>query len=82
MGNFTINFKHLTDNLLGSSFIFMAAPLTLNKAGLFEGPRSLLDFLSGFLSQTFANHRTAAERGGHFFNFSLPLPRASQALRH
>ena len=27
-------------------------------------------------------HRTAGEGGGHFFNSSLPLPSASQTLRH
>ena len=27
-------------------------------------------------------HRTAGEGGGHFFNSSLPLPPASQTLRH
>ena len=37
-------------------------------------------FNLGFLSRTFTNHRTAGE--GHFFNSSLPLPPASQALRH
>ena len=36
----------------------------------------------GFLSRTFANHRTAGEGGGHFFNSSLPLPSASQTFRH
>ena len=35
----------------------------------------------GFLLRTFTNHRTAEEGGGHF-NSSLPLPPASQALRH
>ena len=40
-------------------------------------------FYLGFLSQkTFTNHRTAGEGGGHFFNSSLPLPSASQTLRH
>ena len=33
----------------------------------------------GFLSRTFANHRTAGEGRGHFFNSSLPLPPASPA---
>ena len=37
-------------------------------------------FLSGFLSRTFTNHRTAGEGGGHFFNSSVPLPPASQTL--
>ena len=39
-------------------------------------------FYLGFLSWTFTNHRTAGEGGGHFFNSSLPLPPASQTLRH
>ena len=39
-------------------------------------------FYLGFLSRTFTNHRTAGEGGGHFFNFSLPLPPASQTLTH
>ena len=39
-------------------------------------------FYLGFLSRTFTNHRTAREGGGHFFNSSLPLPPASQTLRH
>ena len=39
-------------------------------------------FYLGFLPQPFTNHRTAREGGGHFFNSSLPLPLASQTLRH
>ena len=41
-------------------------------------------FYLGYLSQPFTNHRTAGERGGYFFNSSLPLalPHASQTLRH
>ena len=39
-------------------------------------------FLSGFLSRTFTIHRTAGEGGGYLFNSSLPLPPASQTLRH
>ena len=38
-------------------------------------------FYLDFLSRPVTNHRTAGEGGGHFFNFSLPLPPASQALR-
>ena len=30
----------------------------------------------------FHNHPTAGEGGGHFLNSSLPLPPASQTLRH
>ena len=36
-------------------------------------------FLSGF---SFKNIDNSKERGGHLFNFSLPLPPAVQALRH
>ena len=39
-------------------------------------------FYLGFLSPTFTNHSTAGEGGGHFFHSSLPLPPASQTLRH
>ena len=39
-------------------------------------------FYLGFLSQTFTFHGTAGEGGGFLFNSSLPLPPASQALRH
>ena len=39
-------------------------------------------FYLGFLSRPFTNHRTAGEGGGHFFNSSLPLPTASETLRH
>ena len=35
-----------------------------------------------FLSQPFTNHKTAGEGEGHFFSPSLPLPPASQTLRH
>ena len=45
-------------------------------------PRYAFFFYLGFLSQSFTNHRTAGEGGGHFFNSSLPLPHASQTLRH
>ena len=40
------------------------------------------NFYLGFVSGTFTNHRTAGEEGGHSFNSSLPLPPASQTLRH
>ena len=30
-------------------------------------------FYLGFLSRTFTIHRTAGERGGYFFNYTLPL---------
>ena len=36
----------------------------------------------GFLSRTFRIHGTAGEGGGYLFNSSLPLPPASQTLRH
>ena len=40
----------------------------------------LFFFYLGFLLQSFANHGTAGEGGGHFFNSLLPLPSASQTL--
>ena len=39
-------------------------------------------FYLGFLSRTFPIHGTAREGGGYLFNSSLPLPSASQTLRH
>ena len=44
--------------------------------------KKLFFFYLDFLSRPFTNHRTAGEWGGHFFNSSLPLPLASQTLRH
>ena len=49
----------------------------------FSGNHSTVCFFYlGFLSRTFTVHRTAGEGGGHLFNSSLPLPPASQTLRH
>ena len=39
-------------------------------------------FCLGFLSRAFMIHKTAGEGGGCLFNSSLPLPPASQILRH
>ena len=39
-------------------------------------------FYLGFLSRTFTIHGTAGAGGGYLFNPSLPLPPASQTLRH
>ena len=39
-------------------------------------------FYLSFLSRTFTIHRTAGEGGGYFLNSPLPLPPASQILRH
>ena len=39
-------------------------------------------FYVGFFSQTFTNHRIAGEMEEHFFKSSLPLPPASQTLKH
>ena len=39
-------------------------------------------FYLGFLSRTFTIHGTAGEGGGYLFDSSLPLPAASQTLRH
>ena len=53
----------------------------------FYSGRPSFIYLQGFLSievclTTITNHRTAGEGGGHFFNSSLPIPPASQMLRH
>ena len=39
-------------------------------------------FYLGFLLRTFTIHGTAGKGGGYLFNFSLPLPPASQTFRH
>ena len=39
-------------------------------------------FYLGFLSRIFTIHETAGEGRGYLFNSSLPLPLASQTLRH
>ena len=39
-------------------------------------------FYLGFLSRKFTIHRTAGEGGEYLFSPSLPLPPASQTLRH
>ena len=39
-------------------------------------------FYLGLLSRPFTNHRNTGEAEGHVFNSSLPLPPASQTLRH
>ena len=39
-------------------------------------------FYLDFISRTRTIHRTAGEGGGYFFNSSVPLPPASQTLRH
>ena len=39
-------------------------------------------FVLGFPSQIFSIHRTAKEGGRYLFNSSVPLPPASQTLRH
>ena len=54
--------------------------LTMKKPELRQWRLFCFFFYLGFLSQTFANYRTAGEGRGHFFNPSLPLPPASQAL--
>ena len=44
--------------------------------------RHFFFYCQGFFSRPFTNHRIAGEGGGHFCNSSLPLPPASQTLRH
>ena len=61
---------------LSQTIIFLAETIIWN-------PKHMsFFFYVGFLSRTFTNHRTAGEGGGYFINSSLPLPPASQTLRH
>ena len=60
-------------SLAGTS---ICKPINLANSFFFFG------FYFCFLSQTFTNHRIAEEGAGYFFNSSLPLPAASQTLRH
>ena len=53
-----------------------------SKTNTFNHMKLIFFFYLGFFSQPFTNHGTAGEGGGHFFNSSLPLPPASQTLRH
>ena len=46
------------------------------------GSLMIFFFYLSFLSRTFTIHRTAGKGGGYLFNSSLPLPPASQTLRH
>ena len=62
-----------------SWFISVSVVLLLERTKKLSG---IFFFFLGFLLQPFTNHRTARERGGHFFNSSLPLTSASQTLRH
>ena len=47
-----------------------------NETGLSDHYHHFFFYL-GFYPLPFTNHRTVREGGGHFFNFSLPLPPAS-----
>ena len=47
------------------------------ETGLSDHHHHFFFFYLGFYPLPFTNHRTAREGGGHFFNFSLPLPPAS-----
>ena len=73
--------------LHGKPIMKLLLLLMLNKPGLFN-VKSKLIFFSFFsiwfffLSRTFTIHRTAGEEGRYLFNSSLPLPTASQTLRH
>ena len=63
------------ENLL-LSILFIILSLDFSDISHFS-----LFFYLGFVSWTFMIHRTAGE-GGDLFNSSLPLPPASQPLRH
>ena len=67
--------KKMKINLL-LSILFIILSLDFSDISHFS-----LFFYLGFVSWTFMIHRTAGE-GGDLFNSSLPLPPASQPLRH
>ena len=58
-----------------SGLLFPPFALNTERYGVFF-------FYLGFLSRTFTNRRTAEEGRRHFCNSSLPLPPASQTIRH
>ena len=64
------------------SFILVNVIFASNEIRLKKLLLSNVFFLSGFSFTNIHYHRTAGERGGYLFNSSLPLPLASQALRH
>ena len=57
-------------------------PLAVGPKFAFLSAKFSFFFYLGFLSQTFTIRRKAGEWGGYFFNSPLPLPPASQTLRH
>ena len=63
-------------------YVIEAKGLKLKVRAFWQLISTFFFFYLGFLSQPFTNHRTAGERGKHFFNSSLPLPAAPQTLRH
>ena len=71
---------------VGSPTQFSTSTLFLGYFSVFfallQNERDNFFFYLGFLSRPLTNHRTAGEGGGHFINSSLPLPPASQTLRH
>ena len=67
---------------MGYFYIITKILLTLQLKKKLTTIRQAFFFFVSFLSQTFTNHKTAGEEGWHFFNSSLPLPPASQTLRH
>ena len=67
----------------GNGFKLKVLSFTIsNLASQHCSQRGFFFFYLGFLSLTFTIHRTAEEGGGYLLNSSLPLPPASQALRH
>ena len=70
------------NHLVGPSFQVVNRLFVLsfeNENGRTSNSEYYFFFYLGYLSQPFTNHRTAWERGGYFFNSSLPLalPHAS-----
>ena len=79
----TIHFFHIKVSLLVSGGCDAYIGVKIRKVSLIRFKiRKVSFFYLGFLSRPFTIHRTVVERGGHFFNSSLPLPPASPTLRH
>ena len=71
------NFKHVNEFV--SITKHKKGRINLRRTNLFI---YLFIFYLGSFSGTFMNHRTEGEMGQHFINSWLPLPPASQTLRH
>ena len=79
----TLMFHLLIQNCIICDLFIPVLPLKVNLvAKHFPKNMQKLFFYLVFSSRPFTNQRTAEEGERYFFNYSLPLPPASQKLRH